>query len=293
MNNQIANPFGASNAPIMTQANAVIESESQRSIAEVQAAMAIAKRFPRNQIEAMDRILNACQRPGLANTALYQYARAGASINGPSIRLAEAIAQQWGNIQYGIRELSQVNGESVVEAFAWDIETNTKQVKVFTVPHIRYTRNGIKKLTDPRDIYETVANNGARRLRACVLGVIPGDVVEAAVEQCNRTMQSHTDCSPERVNRLIEAFSKFGVDKKAVEKRIQCRIEAIKPAQVISLIQIGESLRDGMGKASDFFEVIVDKKSVSDINNAVNNAVSSLNDGPLKEAAPSNESVGA
>ncbi|MDT1904179.1 hypothetical protein FPK34_26285, partial [Acinetobacter baumannii] len=77
--------------------------------------------------------------------------------------------------------LSSENGESTVEAFAWDVETNTRQTKVFQVPHIRYTRNGSKKLTDPRDIYELVANNGARRLRACILGVIPGDVIDDAV----------------------------------------------------------------------------------------------------------------
>ena len=41
------------------------------------------------------------------------------------------LAQNWGNIQYGIRELSSENGESTVEAFAWDVETNTRQTKVF------------------------------------------------------------------------------------------------------------------------------------------------------------------
>lgn len=283
MNNQISNPFGGNQVTISQQANALIETESQRSIAEVQAAMAIAKRFPRNQVEAMDKILNACQRPSLASTAIYQYSRGGASITGPSIRLAEAMAQQWGNIQYGIRELSQNNGESTVEAFAWDIETNTKQVKVFQVPHTRYSKaKGNFKLTDPRDIYETVANNGARRLRACILGVIPSDVVEAAVNQCYRTMQENTDCSPERVKKLIDAFAKYGITQKAVEKRIQCRIDAIKPAQVISLLHIGESLRDGMGSPSDFFEIEPETKTNTGLNDAVAQAASSIE---VKEVA--------
>ena len=81
---------------------------------------------------------------GLAQSAVYSYARGGSSVTGPSIRLAEMLAQNWGNIQYGIRELSSENGESTVEAFAWDVETNTRQTKVFQVPHIRYTRNGSK-----------------------------------------------------------------------------------------------------------------------------------------------------
>lgn len=250
------NPFAVA-APT-TQAMSTVQSDSQRAIAEVQAALVIAKQFPRNPIEAYDRIMNACQRPGLAQSAVYSYARGGSSVTGPSIRLAEMLAQNWGNIQYGIRELSSENGESTVEAFAWDVETNTRQTKVFQVPHIRYTRNGSKKLTDPRDIYELVANNGARRLRACILGVIPGDVIDDAVAQCEQTIQAHADTSPEGVQKLLKSFEKHGVNKEAVEKRIQCRIEAISPAQVVSLIKIGTSIKDGMSQPSDWFDVKVD-----------------------------------
>ena len=249
---QNQNPFAVS-AP-QTQAMSTVQSDSQRAIAEVQAALVIAKQFPRNPIEAYDRVMNACQRPGLAQSAVYSYARGGTSVTGPSIRLAEMLAQNWGNIQYGIRELSSENGESTVEAFAWDVETNTRQTKVFQVPHIRYTRSGSKKLTDPRDIYELVANNGARRLRACILGVIPGDVVDAAVDQCEKTIHANADTSPEGVQKLVKAFEQFGVTKEDIEGFIQRRLEAITPANVVSLRKIFTSLRDGMSSAKDWFK---------------------------------------
>ena len=249
---QNQNPFAVS-AP-QTQAMSTVQSDSQRAIAEVQAALVIAKQFPRNPIEAYDRVMNACQRPGLAQSAVYSYARGGTSVTGPSIRLAEMLAQNWGNIQYGIRELSSENGESTVEAFAWDVETNTRQTKVFQVPHIRYTRQGTKKLTDPRDIYELVANNGARRLRACILGVIPGDVVDAAVDQCEKTINANADTSPEGVQKLVKAFEQFGVTKDDIEGFIQRRLEAITPANVVSLRKIFTSLRDGMSSAKDWFK---------------------------------------
>ena len=249
---QNQNPFAVS-AP-QTQAMSTVQSDSQRAIAEVQAALVIAKQFPRNPIEAYDRVMNACQRPGLAQSAVYSYARGGTSVTGPSIRLAEMLAQNWGNIQYGIRELSSENGESTVEAFAWDVETNTRQTKVFQVPHIRYTRQGTKKLTDPRDIYELVANNGARRLRACILGVIPGDVVDAAVDQCEKTIHASADTSPEGVQKLIKAFEQFGVSKDDIEGFIQRRVDAITPANVVSLRKIFTSLRDGMSSAKDWFK---------------------------------------
>lgn len=283
------NPFAVSTP--QTQAMSTVQADSQRAVAEVQAALVIAKQFPRNPIEAYDRVMNACQRPGLAQSAVYSYARGGSSISGPSIRLAEMLAQNWGNIQYGIRELSSENGESTVEAFAWDVETNTRQTKVFQVPHIRYTRQGTKKLTDPRDIYELVANNGARRLRACILGVIPGDVVDAAVDQCEKTIHANADTSPEGVQKLVKAFEQFGVTKEDIEGFIQRRLEAITPANVVSLRKIFTSLRDGMSSAKDWFKnakavevaaVESPKPSLSD--DDFNAALEQLNAGAIDKA---------
>lgn len=227
---------------------------AQREIAEVQAAMTIAKRFPRNQAKALDRILVACQRPTLAEGALYSYARGGTDITGPSIRLAEVAAQQWGNIQFGIRELDQRAGESTVEAFAWDLETNTRQTKTFQVKHYRHTKKGGYNLTDPRDIYEMVANQGARRLRACILGIIPGDIIETAVHECESTLNAKADISPEAVKKMVEVFSPYGVTKEMIETRIQRKIESITPAQIISLRKVYNSLKDGMSKPADWFD---------------------------------------
>lgn len=250
------NPFHSNAVAVRPTSNAIADASQQREIAEVQAAMVIAKRFPRNSIEATDRILQACTRPTLAQGALYSYTRGGSEVTGPSIRLAEAIAQAWGNVDFGIRELEQRDGASTVEAYAWDMETNTRQRKVFQVSHIRHTRNGSKKLEDPRDIYEMVANQGARRLRACILGVIPGDVIEAAVEQSEETLRASADTSPEAIKKLADAFAGIGVSQAQIEKRIQCRLEAIRPAQVVHLRKVYASVRDGMSGVGDWFDAI-------------------------------------
>lgn len=248
------NPFGQqANAATF---NAIANSDAERSIQEVQAAMVIAKKFPRDSREAMDRILNACTRESLANTALYSYPRGGTQVTGPSIRLAEAIAQEWQNIQFGIRELSAEAGVSTVEAFAWDMQTNTRQVKVFQVRHERKARGQIKKLDDPRDVYELVANQGARRLRACILGVIPGDVVEAAVNQCGITQQNNVDVSPESIKTMLAAFEEgYKVTSEHIEKKIGRRTESINAPQMLQLRQIFQSLKDGMAKPWDFFDM--------------------------------------
>ena len=253
------NVMSFESSPVSTRPSAtmaLVDVEQHRAIAEVQGAIVLAKKFPRDQISAMDRILVTCQRPGLAEQALYSYARGGSEITGPSIRLAEALAQNWGNLNFGIKELEQRNGESTVEAYCWDMETNVRQCKSFQVKHERHTRKGSYKLEDPRDIYEAVANQGARRLRACILGIIPGDVIDTAVSQCEQTLKAKADVTPEAMKKLVEAFSAYHVTKEQIEKRIQRRLDSITPAQLIQLRKIYNSLKDGMSAAADWFESI-------------------------------------
>jgi hypothetical protein len=237
-----------------TPSNASVAVAQQRELAEVQSAVLLAKQFPRDTQKALDRILNACSRPGLADAGMYEYSRGGTAITGPSIRLAEAMAQCWGNMQFGIRELEQREGESTVEAFAWDIETNTRRTISFQVPHERHSRSGVTKLTDPRDIYETVANQGSRRLRSCILAVIPGDVIDEAVAQCEVTLKAKADVTPERIKSMLDKFAEFGVAQAQIEKRIQRRIDTMTPAQMLNLGRIFNSLKDGMSKPVDWFE---------------------------------------
>jgi chemotaxis protein histidine kinase CheA len=248
------NPFQSMQAK--AQAPATTQADTERSIEEVRASLIIAKQFPRDQIAAMDRILSSCRRPSLAESAIYAYPKGGQTVTGPSIRLAEAIAQAWGNIQTGIRELSQANGESTIEAFAWDVETNVRSTKTFQVSHVRHTRDGAKKLTDPRDIYELVANQGSRRLRACILALIPGDVVDSAVMECEQTQKQSVHVDEAGIKKMVDAFAEFGVSKAMLEQRIGHRLEpqATIAAELLAMKRVYTSLRDGMGKVEDYFQ---------------------------------------
>lgn len=230
-------------------------SEQQRSVAEVQARMMIARSNPRDERKCMDAILRDCTRPTLAAQAQYQYARGGTSINGASIRLAEAIARRWGNISSGIKEISRAGGYSECIAYCWDLESGYYDERQFQVKHWRDTKQGGYQLTDERDIYEAIANIAQRRKRAVILTVIPGDVIEAALEQCEETLNANVDLSPEALKKMSDAFqAEFGVTRGQIEKRCQCRLEAIRPAQVVQLRRIYISLKDEMSRAEDWFD---------------------------------------
>jgi hypothetical protein len=232
----------------------LVHAETHKAIAEIQAMMVIAKQFPRNQKNAMDRILQECTRPGLAEKATYSYARGGTDITGPTIRIAETISREWGNFESGIKELSQGEGYSEVMAYAWDIETNRRESITFQVPHTRQARGSVTKLTDPRDIYEHIANQAARRKRACILALIPGDVIDAAMDQCELTLKTKVDITPDALKLMLDKFSAFGVTKEMIEDRIQRRLDAITPALFVSLRKIYNSLSDGMSKPEEWFK---------------------------------------
>ena len=65
--------------------------ESERAIAEAKSRLAMAKYYPRDETRAYQRVIEACSRHSLAESAIYAYPRAGQTVTGPSIRLAEEL----------------------------------------------------------------------------------------------------------------------------------------------------------------------------------------------------------
>ena len=252
--NEVANIYGDQLPQVR---NTTTEMVSTRQMQEVQGQIIMAKKFPRNEIESYNRIMRACQRKSLAEKAEYEYPRGGQKITGPSIRLAEVAAQNWGNIDFGIVELEQRKGESQVMAYAWDLETNTRQTKIFSVPHIRSTKKGNIPLTDPRDIYELVANQGARRMRACILGIIPGDVIESAIERCHQTLLQGEEKPLIDIIKEVSLYFRrdFNIPVEALEKDIGCKSEAFSMNDCIRLRKVYISLKDGMAKREDYFDL--------------------------------------
>lgn len=251
------NPFeGASRDSPTAGARAL----QTREAAELQTKYLMAERFPRDERHAFDGVVNAFSRPGLAERAAYEYAKGGTAISGPSIHAAQAIAQQWGNIEFGFIEVERgVDADGVtfstVRSFAIDLEHRTQRPIQFIVRHWRDTKSGGYRLKDERDIYELTANMAQRRTRACILSVLPQDVIDAAMAQAELTLKTKADTSPGAMAKMVEAFAPFGVTKDHIEALIQRRLDAITPAQVVRLKRIYASLRDDMSTPGEWFEL--------------------------------------
>ena len=290
MNALIESQFGR--ATDATVANAGALQTQSREVAETQIKYLMAERFPRDERAAIDRILNAFSRPTLAEKAAYQFARGGSDIAGPSIRAAEAIAQQWGNMDSGWRELQRGTEPggvhySEVEAFCVDLQSRNSKRLQFIVRHWRDTKSGGYKLKDERDIYELCANQAQRRLRACILASIPGDVTEAAMTQAEATLKTKADTSPEAMAKMLDAFAPFGIEKAHIEKRIQRRLDAITASQVVSLKRIYASLRDDMSSPAEWFDMQKNEKTSAGLDAVI--AATAAATQPDHTSAPASE----
>lgn len=259
MENQVIsaeqNPFRApANAPGINAGAVTIE--SSKAIAEAQGKLIIAKNFPRDEHLAYAKVMEACKRRSLAEKAIYSYPRSGSTISGPSIRLAEELARCWGNVDFGIKELSQKDGESEMSAYCWDMETNTMSSQTFVVAHVRDTKKGQVRLTEQRDIYENNANMAGRRLRARILAILPPDLVEAAVAECKKTLAGDNDIPiADRINKMVASFAKFGVKIDTLEKRLGRKIDTMTTEDICEYAGIYNSLKDGNSSISDWFDV--------------------------------------
>lgn len=248
--------------------------EASRAIAEAQGKLVIAKRFPRDEVQAYAKAIEACQRPTMAEKAFYSFPRGGQTVEGPTIRFAEELARCWGNIDYGIKELSQDNGKSEMQAYAWDLETNAQSVQNFTNPHQREQGKKMVTLTSQRDIYENNANMATRRLRSRILAILPSWFVEDCIEECKKTVAGNNETPLiDRVKKMVIQFAKFGVTQEQIEQRLKRRVDTMTADDFVEYVGIYNAIKNKESKIADWFEA---ETVASDLTNAlkgdINNA---------------------
>ena len=260
----VQNSQGLPNVPAMNNGVAAqldkinqgtVAIEASRAIAEAQGKLVIAKRFPRDEVAAYAKAMEACQRPKMAEKAFYAFPRGGQTVKGPTIRFAEELARCWGNIDYGIKELSQDDGKSEMQAYAWDLETNAQSVQNFTNPHQREQGKKMVTLTSQRDIYENNANMATRRLRARILAILPSWFVEDCIAECEKTLAGQNDTPlVDRVKKMVVQFARFGVTQEQIEHRLKRKIDTMNADDFTEYIGIYNAIKQNESKVSDWFE---------------------------------------
>ena len=258
---QIAQPRPAV-TPAATQATAV---EQARAVAEVAAAVKVAREFPRDLEQAEYRMRQACGTQALADRAFYSLPRAGGRVEGSTVHLARELAACWGNMDYGIRETRRDDqaGESEMLAWAWDQETNTRSSRSFVVPHARMKGRGAEKsrerLTDLGDIANNNNSVAARAVRETIFTVLPVWFVTEAEEIANAVLRGEHPTQQQKPEdaaaQIVSGFANWGVSVEQLEGYVALPRDEWTPQTVGALRVLGGEISRGEKKVSDEFGV--------------------------------------
>jgi hypothetical protein len=223
--------------------------------AEVQAAIVIAKRFPRNEDGAYQKLMRACKRSQFAQDAIYSYPRGGTNIEGPSVNLAREAARVWGNLEYGFVIVRDEEDERQLRGWAWDKETNMRTFIETAFKKLIQRKGKGWVIPDERDLRELTNKHGAILERNSILKSIPKDFIEDAMQACRTTLANEAAQDPDGARKkIILAFGQLNITPEMLEKKLGHPLAESSPKEIADLRTIYTSIRDGNSRWADYVE---------------------------------------
>jgi ribosome modulation factor len=249
--NDIAN-FDPTTGEIIEQTETVSLAQ-QLTKAEIDQQIATAHRFPRSRAVVARGILElATWSPEAAAECNYALPRGGKSLTGPSIRLAEIIAAEYGNCRVGARVVHVDRFEKYVEAEAifHDLEKNTA-----TTSRVR------RRIVDSRggvfsDDMIIVTGNAAASIakRNAILQGVPKALWMPAYDAALKVIKGDAKTMTERRDAMLRALAAFGVTPDMVCGALEIGgpLE-IGLDQIPTMIAWHKSLKEGDATVEDLF----------------------------------------
>lgn len=238
-------------------------SVATQAAAMVQARYVMAMQRPRNIDDVRVRLLNECKRPYFASVAVY-HKPIGKGIEGPSIRLAETAARLMGNILVQTPAVYDDREKRIVKVMASDLETNTTYEKDVTITktverrktsdgdEVLRTRTGSKGQTlyvieaSDDDILNKENALISKAMRTILLRLIPGDLIDEALEKVYQTRENEDAKDPDAARRrVMDALANLGIMPKDLEQYLGHEVAKMTPAEVDRLRSIFVAVRDG------------------------------------------------
>lgn len=257
--------------------------EQARAVAEVAGQIRAAQDNPRSMQRAFQQMSEACDHLALAERAFYAVPNRGA---GPSVHLARELARCFGNIQHGVVELHRDDAEGVseVQAFAWDVENNTRSVRSFIVPHARMAGGSRRALTDLTDIVNNNNNAGARAVRETIWHVLPVGFRLEAEQRCQATLEKgNGEPLPVRIEQAVAGFARGGIELHQLEARIGRDQSTWDEADLAELAVLFQSLRTGDVTKAEAFPDVARPVTAEDLTGAPDQADVAANDPALEQ----------
>lgn len=220
---------------------------------EIQSAIVLAKRFPRDEDLSFQKLMKACGRTTFAEDAEYSFPRGGQSVKGPSVFLAREAARVWTNIRYGLTITRDDSNSRQIQAWAWDLETNTKISAEDDFRKLIFRKGKGWIEPDERDLRELTNRRGAILIRNCVLQILPKDLIEDALSKCRETLRTNAAQDPDAARKkILLAFSELNVSAEQLAAYLGHPVAQSSPAEIADLRAVYKSISDGNTTWGDY-----------------------------------------
>lgn len=239
----------------------------QERIANIQVKLMSAKSFPRDVLACEMKLKQSLKSLELAEKCEFSLPIGGQIQKGASIRLAELLAQFYGNIELNPMEIigqgrNDDGAYTDVRVGAWDLETNVLVSQIVRVSHVRFSKFGNKEIKDQGELIRIFSQRSASRFRECIFKIIPANLKELALKTARETIvKGDGTALIERSKKVIEAFDKFKITREMLENKVKIKFDSWTGEHIAELISIGNSLKDGESKPSDYFDELKEKET--------------------------------
>lgn len=286
-------PIGPDSRPaalIHADPAAVAAAEMARE--QIKLAYFMAVQSPRNQREAWLRILESCKRPTFAQKAIYSKPVGGSKIEGPSIRLAEAIIREWRNIIVRTSIVYEDDQARRVSILVVDLESNLQLCREIVTPKTverkhakdrdivgeRLNSSG-ERVFIVRATEDELANRESAAISKIVrnegLRLIPADVVEDAIAEARRTRKQAAAQDPDfAIKRLVYRFGELRVSVADLERYLGAAIDKATPDQIDDLDGILQAITD----RETTWSAVMEQKDAADPNQSAKTATEARGD---------------
>lgn len=237
--------------------------------AELDVQISTAKAYPRNPQKAMEYALQlATMDEATAQSCFYCLPRkekdgTRKEIKGGSIRLAEIVANAWGNLHAATRIVENDGRHITAEGVAWDLENNVKitmQNKVSIRFGEKEGKGGYTANADMQTILSNAAS--AKALRNAIFKVVPKALVDRVLEKAMLFAVGDQKTLSSKTTAVIERLVKMGLEKdKILQYYGRNSVNEITAEEYTSLIGVGTAIKEGHIKIEECFDVDKDGDS--------------------------------
>lgn len=196
-------------------------------------------------------------------------------IRGASIRLAEIVANAWGNIHAATRIVENDGRHITAESVAWDLESNVK-IAMQNKVSIRFgEKDGKGGYTASADMQTMLSNAAsAKALRNAIFKVVPKALVGIVLERAMKFAIGDNQKILTKVTELFDKLTKMGIEKQTIlDYYGRKSLSEITSDDYVSLIGVGTAIKEGHIKIDEVFTALEDQTDKTSAAEKVNNLI--------------------